>query len=324
MQTVYETLWIEMIERIPHTHQTIVESIGINDNYNVVVDEILDIVQKQKPILISDGHYLIRLNGLTLKCDVPFIKHFYSLRVNFGDNVKNESYYNPQYDNLNHQGQMVNIEVNISLHNKENVLNATKLRETLVHEIQHIYWLWNIITHGPRAIDDYQSQAVEYTKVLSNISKAEEVQLLKGIYYATSKDEINANATELYDIVKNNPLIYVNNAYETLKDHPYVKKMDKIKFFFQYLGDIKTTQNIKQKERWGNAYNTLLQMQNTPQKDFKLLYQRVVYNYKHVVDKFYQVVGKALREESRFHLIIIEDKEIEKELDELLKKLNIL
>jgi hypothetical protein len=212
---------------------------------------------------------------------------------------------------------MVNVELNISLHDKENVLNTTQLRETLVHEIQHIYWLWNIITHGPRAIDDYQTQAMEYTKVLSNISRAEEVRLLKGIYYASSKDEINANATELYDIVKNNPLIYVNNAHETLKDHPYVKKMDKIKFFFQYLMDIKTTRNIEQRERWGNAYNTLLQIQNTPQKGFKLLYQRVAYNYKHMVDKFYQVVGKALCEESRFHQIIIEDKEIETKLDEL-------
>lgn len=315
MKTKYEKLWEENLKW--EYKETLTESRGVNDNAICVIEELEKQLYKIPPIQLKDGIQQIILSNYTIQTNVPFIAHFDKLIITFGSNVKNESGY--QYkgtlDHLNDEQKLINVVININLSTPQDHLNHQQLRQSLMHEIQHTYWEWNILMHGPQVIQQDKTRKDNYRNVIQFQTENSYQDFLKALYYTTELDEIEAYSAELYTAIKGDNNINVNNAQELLKDNNFVKTMTNIKNIFVFLQNVKEGKTEQSREFWGEQYAQMLDLSTTPSKSFKILYQRVGLAYKHFVDKFYKVLGKALMEEHRLGVkLITNHDEIEKAL----------
>lgn len=275
----------------------ITESQGINDYYIDVVNELVEMILSQPIIELSEDVYQIIIQNYSLEVEVPFIKHFEEIVIRFGEEAENKSYYSPNRTeyNLNYEYQLINVNFFISFQTIDNELNIQRLRNDLAHELQHAYWYWNILMKGDNTIQQDDKRKFQYTKVMEKPTSDFD-DLMKAVFYATEKDEISANLSELYDTILNYPQIDKTQLISIIEESTVGDNMEQLSFFLRYLNSVKEKKTQTTMTEIGESYKALLELNVSPSKAFTLLYQRVAYAYKTIVDKVYKVAYKALQD----------------------------
>lgn len=292
----YQILWDEQFCCYGYGKNCLlVEERGVYDPILEIADELYHLISRSKPILVEKGQYLIKINNYPIQTANKFLEIIKNIKVYFGESIKphQKSYfgYNDDTVNLSKNKKLINIGFTINLHNQENKVIYEDFKDVMIHELQHAYWYWNILTSPSINATEDEIARMQNYRCLKKTSSSDEEELVKTLFYVTERNEIEAFGVQLYNFILNNKDINQTNVFEKASKTDLGYNIIFLETIVKYIKNAPK----ETKYKLGQAYMKVFNRNDiTPKKAILMLYQRVVKEYKYMVDKFYQIAGKAL------------------------------
>ena len=272
----------------------LMEERGIAENLLSINEELVEMILKQKPLLINSNLYLINCDGYKPQKE-EFLTSFNNFKIYFGKGVKEEqeSYFlvHKGYNHLDENNKLKDIDIILYIHQEK--LNKDVVSSELLHELQHAYWFWRILTSkNKNAKETYTKRMSHYKQCQIKYDDSPYEKLIKDVYYTQDPNEINARGVQLYHLIISDPSINKGNVMDKLHQTSFFKDVEYFQYILTQLEDLSEDKIIS----LGQVYNNIFNLNKTPYISFKLFKQLVVRGYQTMLDKYYQIASKAIND----------------------------
>ena len=223
-----------------HLKMRIDEERGVFPNYHDFIIDIYHELIKKKPIYIGD-YYMYSII-YTPKTD-EFIDNIEVSCCVYSDmnNLESSKFINTKKNgmDLTKDGKLTNCKIIVSLNGENGKIPKNEFLYTLIHEMQHAYRYWNILSQNNGKLDsaeeyrreryDRNQYAADTARKNSKENNESEALFLDRLItmslYDLDNDEINAYSSEIYEYIKQNEYINIKNYREYINDIEIFKKL---------------------------------------------------------------------------------------------------
>lgn len=295
----------EYVKFLENKYDSLTEARGVYDLTSQIVDTCYEYIcsnLSELKLIEIEREYEYSYNVYQNDYEVPLKDNSFivnpiirlKLYVSSTNDIESSGrFYNPDLDDIQND-KLVNplFVINIPTDRKDKV-NYSKFSSVMTHEVHHAYRWFNINRTNPT--DSNELAKIRTYEYFKNIDvNTFEDELLSFIFYITDEDEINAFSSEIYSVIKNNPIINAGNYKDYLNEFDIYKYLNKMHWYLTYL------QNT-QYDEFSGSYDTISFRMNevfdtnyTPQQNRKrlisLLSNKIIIMYK----QFFKVLGKAV------------------------------
>ena len=272
----------------------LMEEKGVAEDLLSINKELVEMILQQKPLLINSNLYLINCDGYKPQKE-EFLTSFNNFKIYFGKGVKEgqESYFlvHKGYNHLDENNKLKDIDIVLYIHQEK--LDKDAVSSELLHELQHAYWFWRILTSkNKNAKETYAKRMSHYKQCQIKYDDSPYEKLIKDVYYTQDPNEINARGVQLYHLIISDPSINKGNVMDKLHQTSFFKDVEYFQYILTQLEDLSEDKIIA----LGQAYNNIFNLNKTPYISFKLFKQLVVRGYQTMLDKYYQIASKAIND----------------------------
>ena len=307
----------------------IYESRVVNDAYDIIIDEIIELYRHANPNIIDEQLYLYNFINYTVKYDESFVKNF-NLKIFVSPNYEGGEFtITPGETSLTKEGKLTNLNFIIRVDGNNGKMIESSFRETFAHELHHAYkfqqMVFNYNDNLPNSEVKRQNAYDENIFAMTNDNR---MRILRQLFYETDESEYTAFCVETYEkILSSNNQINRSNYLDYIDAFKPQIIINRIDLFIDFIDKVMSEPIAKKNIVY--EYNRFLKSKGEKivgdNTACTLLKQFLIYKKFAIKKKMFKTIGKAFMEQDKNNSlkrsVLDNSKMVEKKITNEFKKL---